>query len=68
MHIEALVLIQPRLHLGVFVRGVVVAEQVQRLVRGCLAVDLLEELERKAHKQHKAYPYQLRGVAVHRPN
>ena len=45
VHVEARVLGQPLLHLGMLVRGVVVADQVQRLVLGRLAVDLAQELE-----------------------
>ncbi len=45
VHVKARVLGQPVLHHRVLVRGVVVGDQVQRFVLGCLAVDLLEELQ-----------------------
>jgi len=45
VHVESPVLVQPLLHHGVLVRGVVVADQVQRLVFGRLTVDLPEELQ-----------------------
>ena len=45
MHVEARVLLQPPLHDGMLVGGVVVGDQVQRLVLGRLAVDLAQELQ-----------------------
>lgn len=36
---------QPRLHGGVFVRRVVISDQMQRLALGRLTVDLAQELE-----------------------
>ena len=45
MHVESRMPGQPRLHRGVFVCGVVVGDQMQRLVLGRLAVDLPEELQ-----------------------
>ncbi len=45
MDVKARMLLQPRLDLGMLVRGVVVADQVQLLVLGRLAVDLAQEVE-----------------------
>jgi hypothetical protein len=45
VHLEARVLGQPVLHIGMLVRGVVVGDQVQRLVLGRFAVDLFQELQ-----------------------
>ena len=45
MHVESRVPGQPLLHHRVLVRGVVVGDQVQRLVLGRLAVDLAQELQ-----------------------
>ncbi len=45
VHDEARMLGQPRLHDGVLVSGVVVADEVQRLALGRFAVDLLEEAQ-----------------------
>ena len=45
MHLEARVLVQPRPHLGVLVRGVVVGDQMQGLALGRLAIDLTQELQ-----------------------
>jgi hypothetical protein len=38
-------LVQPVLYHWVLVRGIVVSDQMQRLILGRLAVDLLEELQ-----------------------
>ena len=45
MHVEAWMLGQPSLHGRMLVRGVVVGDQVQRLVLGGLTVDLAQELQ-----------------------
>jgi len=45
VHVETRMLGQPLLHDGMFVRGVVVGDQMQRLVLGRLALDLAQELE-----------------------
>jgi len=45
VHDESRMLFQPRLHGRMLVRGVVVGDQMQRLVLGRFAVDLLEELQ-----------------------
>lgn len=45
MHVEPWMLGQPRLHCRMLVRGVVVSDQMQHLVLGRLAVDLLEKLQ-----------------------
>ena len=45
MHDEARMLGQPRLHRRMFVRGVVVGDQVQCLVLRGLAVDLAQEFQ-----------------------
>ena len=45
MHVEALVLFQPRLHFRMFVSGVVVDDQMQLKVLGRFSVDLLEEIQ-----------------------
>lgn len=45
MHDEAGMLSQPFLDLGMLMRGVVVGDQMQRLILGRLAVDLFQELQ-----------------------
>lgn len=46
MHVEAFVLLNPRLHFGMFVRGVVVDDQMELKMRGHFAIHLLEKLQR----------------------
>ena len=45
MHREAWMLVEPLLDTGVFMCGVVVGDQVQRLSLGRFAVDFLQELQ-----------------------
>ena len=45
MHMEALVLFEPGLHFRMFVRGVVVDDQVQLKVLGRFPIDFLEEVQ-----------------------
>ena len=45
MNREARVFLQPFFHLGVFVCGVVIADQMQRLVFRGLPVNLAQEIE-----------------------
>ena len=45
VHVKSRVFCQPRLHLGVLVRGVVVGDQMQRLVLWGLAINLAQELQ-----------------------
>lgn len=43
MHVETRVFCKPCLHVGGLVRGVIVADEVQRLFLGRFAVDLTQE-------------------------
>lgn len=45
MHMEARVLFEPGLHFRMFVRGVVVDDQVQLKVLGRFPIDFLEEVQ-----------------------
>lgn len=45
MHVEALVLFQPRLHFWAFVSSVVVDDQMQLKVLGRFSIDLFEEIQ-----------------------
>lgn len=45
MHVEAFVLLKPRPHFGMLVRGVVVDDQMQLKMLGRFAVDLFEKLQ-----------------------
>ncbi len=45
MHVESWMLVQPRLHSGVLVSGVIVGNQVQRLALGGLAINLAQQLQ-----------------------
>lgn len=45
MHVEALVLFQPRLHFWVLVSGVVVDDQMQLKMLGRFSIDLLEKVQ-----------------------
>lgn len=45
MHVEAFVLLKPGLHCRVFVRGVVVHDQVQLKMFGCFSIDLFEKFQ-----------------------
>jgi len=45
MHVEALVLLKPSLHFRVFVRGVIVHDQMQLKMLGRFAIDLFEKLQ-----------------------
>ncbi|RMO91000.1 hypothetical protein ALQ33_200039 [Pseudomonas syringae pv. philadelphi] len=45
MDMEALVLFEPGLHIRMFVRGVVVDDQVQLKVLGRFPIDFLEEVQ-----------------------
>ena len=45
MHVEAFVLLKPGLHCRVFVRGVVVHDQVQLKMFGRFSIDLLEKFQ-----------------------
>ena len=45
MHVESWMLVQPRLHSGVLMGGVIVGNQVQRLALGGLAINLGQQLQ-----------------------
>lgn len=45
MHVEAFVLLKPSLHFRVFVRGVIVHDQMQLKMLGRFAIDLFEKLQ-----------------------
>lgn len=45
MHVEAFVLLKPRPHFWMLVRGVVVDDQMQLKMLGRFAIDLLEKLQ-----------------------
>ncbi|SUD31412.1 Uncharacterised protein [Pseudomonas fluorescens] len=45
MHVEAFVLLKPSLHVRVFVRGVIVDDQMQLKMLGRFAIDLFEKLQ-----------------------
>jgi hypothetical protein len=45
MHVEAFVLLKPSLHLRVFVRGIIVHDQMQLKMPGGFAIDLFEKLQ-----------------------
>ena len=45
MHVESWMLVQPRLHSGVLVSGVIVGNQVERLALGGLAINLAQQLQ-----------------------
>lgn len=45
MHVEAFVFLQPRLHFGVLVRGVVVDDQMQLKMFGRFSIDRLEKFQ-----------------------
>ena len=43
VHVEARMLLQPRLHVGMLVCGIVVGDQVQRFIFRCFSVDFRQE-------------------------
>ena len=45
MHVKAFVLLKPRLHFWMLVRGVVVDDQMQLKMLGRFSIDLLEKLQ-----------------------
>ena len=45
MHVETFVLLKPGLHCRVFVRGVVIHDQVQLKMFGCFSIDLFEKCQ-----------------------
>ena len=45
MHVEAFVLLKPRLHFRMLVRGIVVDDQMQLKMLGRFSIDLLEKLQ-----------------------
>ncbi|VVQ28128.1 hypothetical protein PS943_00721 [Pseudomonas fluorescens] len=45
MHVEAFVLLKPRLHFWMLVRGIVVDDQMQLKMLGRFSIDLLEKLQ-----------------------
>jgi hypothetical protein len=45
VHVESWMLVQPRLHSGVLMGGVIVGNQVQRLALGGLAINLAQQLQ-----------------------